>query len=127
MGFVLKRKTTTIVFEEGELSGLEVVCDASVSVETMLSFQRLANGATADLTESVLRRFGSDVLREWNLEAEGGGPIPADEDGFLSLPLATCLEIVNHWAEAIAGVAAPLGAPSSNGARSPARSGKTAA
>lgn len=125
MAFVLKRKTVTLEFE-GELEGLEVVCDGAVSVETMLSFQRLAGDVGPEQTEATLRRFGADILQSWNLEAEGEGPIAATEDGFLSLPLAICLEMVNRWAEAIAGVAAPLGARSSNGKRSAASRARTA-
>ena len=126
MAFVLKRKTVTLTFDEGELAGLEVVCDASVSVETMLFFQRLATNVDVAGAAEAFHRFGDEILMEWNLEIEGLGAIAPTGDGFLSLPMAICMEILNRWGEAIGGVAAPLGAPSSNGKRSAASRAKTA-
>jgi len=114
--YTVPRKTCVLVLT-GDYEGAEARCRLDVGMGTYLTFQRLADSEDATQLEEACRRFGDEVLTEWNLKEDSGEEIPATADGFMSMPPALCLAMVKAWSEAMTGLPAPLGegSPSSAG------------
>lgn len=128
MGYVWRGKNYRLVFEGEELAGLEVVArSASVG-----AYRRIADLATrefssppseADMAEidNLFTEFAA-VLVSWNLEDEAPdgtrSAVAANFEGMQSQDLTLIRQIIWAWMEAVAGLAAPLGQPSSGGENS---------
>ena len=50
-------------------------------------------------TKEMFSKFGDDVITGWNLVDDEGKTIPANAEGFLSLPASICIAIIGAWAE----------------------------
>jgi len=106
--FSVPRKTCVLVLT-GDYEGAEARCRLDVGMGTYLTFQRLADSQEPDKLEEACRRFGDDVLVEWNLEDDDGRVVPATGDGFLAIPPELAVAMIRAWSEAMAGLPAPLG------------------
>lgn len=124
MGYRRQRKIHQLTFDEsdGELEGLEVAL-YSLSVGQLLDMTRLSDQAerSTEDTEKFFADFAA-ALVSWNLEddvldADGVSvqAIPATLEGVRSCDLGFVMAISKSWMEAVAGVPAPLPAPSSGG------------
>jgi len=113
--FSVPRKTCLLVLT-GDYEGAEARCRLDVGMGTYLTFQRLTDSQEPDKLEEACRRFGDDVLAEWNLEDDGQA-IPPTGDGFLMIPPELAGSMIKAWSEAMTGIPAPLGegSPSSAG------------
>ena len=104
-GFRIPEKTARITFEGTDYDGAEIVLLLSV---TFAQFIALRESAQGDDQGGMARLFGDNILMDWNLEDADGNPIPANSDGMLAIPLELTNLVIQHWAEAVAGVPAPL-------------------
>jgi hypothetical protein len=140
MGFVRQRRTYRLVWSEGEFTGLEVVASSA----SVAGYRQIAEWATRQYswpptTEDLMKLdelhevFG-EMLVSWNLErpkldehgheivdADGSRvvePVPPTVDGLRQQDPEFTLAVIVAWMDAVAGVPAPLGGPSSSGERS---------
>ena len=117
MGYIRKRPTYRLIFQDPELEGLEVVAK-SASVEAYQRIAELSSRQFAthvspeDLVEAdnLFRAFAA-VLVEWNLEeANAKGkvlPVPATYEGLKAQDLPFVMQIILAWMNAVEGVFAP--------------------
>lgn len=129
MGYT-RTKTVKLTWADGELAGLEVRA-RRVSIAKFLDLGPVLDGIDADGMEGLAGvrdlalEFGK-ILVSWNLEDEVEDdegnvsvvPVPCTPTEFLNQDIALVKAIIDAWAEHIAGVAAPLGEPSSSGDQS---------
>ena len=121
MGYQRKRRVYRLDFEgDPVLDGLEVRA-RSLNLGEFLATSRLAGMAAGGVTpedvdvfEGLFATFAG-ALVSWNLEDDEGRPVPATLDGVKAQDVDFVMPIVNAWFKAIAGVASPLGPPSSAG------------
>lgn len=126
MGFREELNTALLKFE-GEYEGAEVRCRLTVPTEMFLMLQRLVASKDADQINEAFSMFGDDVLIDWNVEDPvTGEPYPATGAGFKHVSPKFAGQIIRVWMEEVAGVSAPLAAPSGNGAMSEAELEMTA-
>jgi hypothetical protein len=123
-GFRPNRKVYKLNFEDDEYEGL-VVLAKSLSLDEFLNVAGLAKLDPKDIQPEDIDKFGelfttfSKALVEWNLEdEETGEPVPTTLEGIRSQDADFVMPIIKAWFGAIAGVAGPLGPPSSNGGKS---------
>lgn len=125
-GYRRKAKEFRLHFEGTSLEGLEVHMH-SVPVGTVLQIAELA-GLADEFTPEGIQTLGmlfqilADALIGWNLEESDGTPVPASIDGVHTLDLDEALLLIQHWIQAVAGVARPLEQPSTGGGPSPVES-----
>jgi len=100
----------------GDYAGAEARCRLDIGMGAYLIFQRLTDSQDPDKLEEACRRFGDEVLIEWNIDLDGE-PLPPTADGFMRLPTSLSLAMIEAWSEAMTGIPAPLGegSPSSGG------------
>lgn len=124
MGYV--RPTLKLVFDEehhGDLAGLEVrmkrpSVDQLMRVSQLMS---LRGKDDADLTDTDREQIDGlfDLIAAhllgWNLEEEGGAPVPATAQALRGQDVALVYGVIGSWMDAAAGVSAPLAPPSSGG------------
>jgi len=106
-GYSVPRKTCVLVLA-GDFEGAEARCRLDVGMGAYLTFQRLADAQEPDKLEEACRKFGDEVLVDWNFKDDGEA-IPADGDGFLRIPPELALAMLKAWSEAMTGLPAPLG------------------
>ena len=85
---------------EGDFAGAEARCRLDVGMVAYLAFQRLVDSQDPDQVEEACRRFGDEVLKEWNIDLDGQ-PLPATAEGFLRMPTALALAMIKAWGEAM--------------------------
>lgn len=119
-GFVRARTLKLTWADDTEFAGLEIRARRS-SVETYFQFAPIIVGGIDTNTQEgraefleLLREFGS-YLVSWNVEDEDGQPVPCTPDSFVDMDPLFVREVLDQWAAAIAGVAAPLDQPSPAG------------
>lgn len=123
MGFDIGGNTALLEFQPGTvLDGATVRVSLDMSVRDFLGLQRTiagfvstgesVAGETLDQWEAAYRQFASTALKSWDLQRDGED-IPADVDGFLSLPFAAANAIFTAWASALGGT--PPNSPSASG------------
>lgn len=120
MGGYTRARTLKLTWADGEFAGLEIRAKRS-SVETFFQFAPVIDGGIDTSTPEgraefleLLLQFGG-YLVSWNLEDEDGKPIPCTPEEFKGMDPRFVREVLDQWAEAIAGVAAPLEQPSPSG------------
>ena len=111
-GFQIPMRTLAVDFTGGEYEGAEVRLRLDVPLRTAFHFQQL--GDTGEI-EALLREFGDDILKDWNLEDDQEAAIPATADGLMGLPASFGMLLVEKWTAAMNGGDSPLGKPSPNG------------
>jgi hypothetical protein len=122
-GYV-RARTLKLTWADGEFAGLEIRAKRA-SMETFFNLAPLIDGGI-DVSDSKGREeflglfleFGA-YLVSWNLEDEDGTPVPCTPAEFLAQDPRFVREVLDQWAEAIAGVAAPLEQPSPAGGTFP--------
>jgi hypothetical protein len=126
-GYTPKRKTLKLVFDDEEFDGLVVKVGAAPMrtilkvVELLTTLEEKEDLTGAEITRLFNEMFGifADALVSWNVEDDGGNPVPTTVEGITSQDSAFIMAIINTWAEVLSGVSTPLGKPSPNGERSP--------
>ena len=137
MGFEVGGNTAKLEFDDatplggvsasGERSVVRVKLD--MSVRDFLGLQRTIAGfattgdtvaaETLEQWEAAYSQFAAHALVDWNLTS-GGEAIPADVDGFMSLPFNAANAIFTAWAGALGGTPPNSPAASLNGHQSEA-------
>lgn len=128
MGFDISGNTAVLEFDaDTPLAGATVRVSLDMSVRDFLMLQRTIAGMSTDASalapemldrwESAYRMFGQKALKSWDLEMDGE-PVPATDDGFLSLPFGVANVIFTAWARVLGGPPPNSSAVSVNGATS---------
>jgi hypothetical protein len=118
MGY--KRRTYRLTFDDPALEGLEVVMRGA-SVAELTQFSELSS-----LGEGLMKPENAESLAElyamlsrkvvrWNLEDEDDQPIPCTAETLADEDSRVVLAIMAGWADAVAGVPAPLARRSTGG------------
>lgn len=123
MGFVPKKKIYKITFEDGDLDGLEVRATSASLGQFMeiTELADLADAGVATMSPDQVRKVGqlyesfAECLVSWNIETEGGSPVPATVAGLHSQDFGLVNEILKEWMSAVAGASAPKEQPSNDG------------
>tara|TARA_R110002110_G_scaffold24331_2_gene91358 strand:+ start:532 stop:894 length:363 start_codon:yes stop_codon:yes gene_type:complete len=104
--FVLQRREANLQFPEtSEFHGLNVRVKLDVALSLFLEFQKIGvQDATAEDMTYQFKRFGDDILLDWNMVDEDMEAVPASGDGFMTLPPSVCIAIVTAWAENVSQV-----------------------
>jgi hypothetical protein len=105
MGY--KPTVYNLVFDD--LDGLEVRAHGTSvgQVKKFMTFKE--GGRSAEQVEELIAAF-SKALISWNLEDDGGQPVPATAEGIDDFPDSNLvLAIVNAWVETVTGVDGDLG------------------
>jgi len=98
--FIVQRREALLTFPEGhQFEGAEIRAKLDVDIATFLELQKLGEGANIEETRDGFRRFGDEIILEWNLADEDAKSIPSTGEGFLSLPPNICTAIIGSWAE----------------------------
>lgn len=115
-----RARTVKLTWADGEFAGLEIRAKR-VSLETFFDLAPLIDGHLDVFNpddrvklRGLFREFGK-VLISWNFEDEDGKPIPCTADEFVRQDPAMVREVLEQWAAAISGVAAPLDSRSPGG------------
>jgi hypothetical protein len=133
MGYVLKKRTFLLQFEDCEdlsFEDLEVRC-RSTSMAKYFEIIDLTQGGNqgdyADKREHrmVLASEFAKLLVSWNLQDEDGNDVPATAAGLFDQEEYFMAKLFSAWVEAVASVPAPLGQRSDAGERSVAPSMET--
>ena len=99
--FVIQRRRAILVFAQPEYEGIRIEARLDVDLRTFLDLQQLA-GASDNNPEGLraaFTMFGDEILDSWNLQDEDGTVLPANADGFLSLPPSLGTAILGAWTE----------------------------
>lgn len=111
MGFRLPKRTARLVFD-GDYKGLEVMVQLNVPLGAFLHIQELiADGRVGD----TLKAFAEAALLEWNVEDEGGAPIPSHAEGIMRVDVEMATRIIQEWQKAVVNPPAPLAETSTAG------------
>ena len=124
MGYVPKRTLYKLDFSKTELAGLEVTTK-SASMDVLLEVLSLADlvgegglkNVTPEQLDTVFSLF-DQVLHSWNVETEGGNPVPATKAGLLSQDPEFVMAVISAWATEMTQAPPPLPGESSSGATS---------
>ena len=120
MGF--KIPDTVVLTFEGAFEGLEIRCRLGLPIREQLEIRRLTKDIDTDddgAFEAIFRTWFDRVSPAWNVEDDGGNPVPISADAVLArLPGEVLIQIMPKWREAM-GVNAPLVATSPSGDPSP--------
>lgn len=118
MGFVLPERRETLVFDEGDYAGAEVVVRMPRNAGLVWQVQRLIDkpdGETADeKRERAAELYGvlaSEIVVSWNIE-DHRGPIPLTADAISKVDAAFLGELLNLWFLTTTQVSPPKGKPS---------------
>ena len=121
MGYKRQTKTFRLTWPEGEdLAGLEVTI-AGLSTGEFLELADLTDNVSDTTDPSIedtrkLLAMLAGSLKDWNLEDEGGKPVPATIEGVMSNEFTFNLDVIVAWMEAVGGaLSGPLGQPSISG------------
>ena len=99
--FIVPRRQAILTFPDGhDYEGAEIHARLDVDVRTFFELQNIGEDSTAGETKTAFERFGSEIVKSWNLCDDDGENISPDAEGFLSLPPAVCIAIIGAWAEA---------------------------
>ena len=107
MGFHIATKAA-LVLTGNAWKGAEVICRLNVPIGTVLDAKFPPD------QESLTEWFGN-VVESWNLEDEGGKPLPCTAENFAQLPTGFRLRLYSTWMDVATGMASPLGQRSPNG------------
>lgn len=126
MGFKLVRKGYALKFADGSpLDGATVVM-SGLSVGQVVKAREQMRAAQGDQgpeakADGILQTLATlaENLVSWDLEEEDETPIPANEDGVMSLELPVAFSIFHAWMGAVSTVDTPLPNASSDGETHP--------
>lgn len=128
MAYEEQERSAHVKVEGGELDGLELELNLSVSTQDFIDFQRKRFGAlaTLDTQEEAFAWFADNVLISWNYTRKGEA-VPPTWEGLRSVDPALMLEVIERWREAVLEVDGPLVTRSTAGNSPAARSTRTPA
>lgn len=119
-GYVRPRTLKLTWADDTEFAGLEIRARRA-SLETFFELAPLIDGGIDTSTPEgrqeflgLFLEFGK-YLVAWNLQDEDGAEVPCTPEEFMRQDPRFVREVLDQWAEAIAGVAAPLEQPSADG------------
>jgi len=119
-GFVRPRTLKLTWADDTEFAGLEVRAKRC-SLETFFQLTPIIDGGIDVSSEKgreeflhLFLKFGEHLV-SWNLEDEDGGAVPCTPQEFMAMDPKFVREILEQWAEEIAGVAVPLDSKSPDG------------
>jgi hypothetical protein len=123
--FHLPERIATLIFEDGDLTGLELEVRLSLPFDALFKLQALStearDAASLDKLQELLHYFAEIALVGWNL-SNGSGPVkltPAALTAHLDAGNAGAL--LSRYFEAVGGVPGPLAPPSASGVTSAKR------
>ena len=102
--FRIERRQAKLVFPDSDYAGLEIIAKLDVSVAVYLEMQNMTATENAMEMKTALKKFGDDILIEWNLQDEDGSEVEANADGFMTLPPKIAVDIMKSWSDACGGV-----------------------
>lgn len=122
MGFKPTRTHYKLVFEDPDMSGLEVVATA-MNMKMFIDAAAMTTKTAAELAtdvDGIDRLFSAfaECLVSWNLEDDNDNPVPPTKDGLYSQNFEFIMEVITAWGKAVASVSAPLPNASSSGSQS---------
>ena len=97
-------------FEGTDYDGAEIVLRLNVSLEHYLDLRQMSEAGDQ---AGMAMLFGDNMLSSWNLE-DDSGPIEANGDGMMFLPMEFATLIIGQWVDTVANVPAPLDQPSAD-------------
>jgi hypothetical protein len=116
-GWEVPRRTARIVFEDGEYDGAIVKTALDGSLNVYLDYVQLTEkNSPAEVAEAV-RRFGDELLIEWNVKVNGH-PIEPTGEGMCQIPMPFAILILQTWMKAMAEPSGPLEESTSDGGTS---------
>jgi hypothetical protein len=113
VGFQISNDVQTLSFDSPALAELEVNVRPDVSLQAFFDMQLWLGSGNAAEMKKACQLFGDEVLDSWNLE-DKNGPVPANADGFLTLPIQLATKIIEGWSEEAAS-AGKVSSPALNG------------
>lgn len=121
MGYVRKKKIFVLTFEDPDLEGLEVRA-SSTSLGALLELVSLADIGKGkkfgiediEKLDDLFQLFAGCLL-SWNLEEEGGAPVPTTVAGLKSQELDFVLDLIMAWMDGVVSTPAPLPPRSNDG------------
>jgi len=100
--FVLQRRRARLEFAQPEYEGMFIETRLDVDIRTFFELQALASDESGTGSmKAAFEMFGSQILEAWNIQDEDGTTLPANADGFLSLPPSLGTAILGAWSEAV--------------------------
>ena len=100
--FVIERRRARLEFTQPEYEGMVVEARLDVDMRTFFELQTLAtDNTTPGNMEAAFSMFATQILESWNIQDEDGTTVPADADGFMSLPPTLGTAILGAWSEAV--------------------------
>ena len=111
MGFRIPERTARLVFD-GDYQGLEVVVRLNIPLGVFLHIQDLI---TKGETGETLKAFADVALLAWNMEDDGGQPIPAHAEGILRVDMDMATRIITEWHKVMVNPPDPLAVKSADG------------
>ena len=100
--FVLQRRRARLEFAQPEYEGMFIEARLDVDIRTFFALQALASDDTVPGNmKAAFEMFGAQILQSWNIQDEDGTTLPADAEGFLSLPPSLGTAILGAWSQAV--------------------------
>jgi hypothetical protein len=120
-GFKMPDRTATLVFEDGDLQGLELTVRLNVPLDFYLDLVELADSAAKEDglsgARSLMRRFAEVALKEWNLVSLENQPVPLTPESFTAhIDPINGGAMLRRYLEAVGGTPGPLRNGSNGGA-----------
>ena len=113
MSFALAGLTQTLVFENVDLNEMYVQVKSDVSLKTFFDLQLMMGTQDPQKMMEACLLFVDVVLDDWAVTRDEQ-KIPANGEGFLSLPMTLAMEVIKAWTETVASAGEAL-SPSLNG------------
>jgi hypothetical protein len=113
MAFALAGLTETLTFENVDLNEMYVQVKSDVSLKTFFDLQLMMGTQDPQKMMEACILFGDEVLQDWSVTRDEK-KIPADGEGFLSLPMTLAMEVIKAWTDTVATAGEAL-SPSLNG------------
>ena len=103
--YVLEPRTCKLQFDEDhQYHGIVIKARLDIDLKTFLELQELSTSEEVSNMRSAFRKFGDDIVIEWNIHDETGQEVEANAVGFLSLPPSLCSSIIESWATSVSAV-----------------------
>lgn len=111
MGFKYGKRYR-LTFDDPDLEGLQVMCRGA-SVEDLTAIEAASKLPMGEAVMTMIDRFVAAVV-SWNIENDEAPLLPTRE-ALLAQDADLVMAMVMAWADAVAGVAGPLGQRSTDG------------
>ncbi len=123
--FHLPERTATLIFEDGDLKGLELTVRLSLPFDALFKLQTLSQEANdtagMDKLQELLHYFTERALVGWNL-SNGSGPVELTPASFTAhLDPINAGALLRRYLEAVGGIPGPLAPRSASGSTSRGR------